>query len=486
MKEWKAFAAMVEVPDSREILIVQGRELRPTFEATLAAGGYRFSSVPAASDAMARLAQGDRPRLILLDLDGAEDLEGLRRLLALERNVPVIVAADPSESILLFEAMRIGALSVLIRPIRLEDLETISARASEKAGGGPETRNDRLRDDLWFVASSPAMLKIRRQAGQISSVDVPVFINGESGVGKEVVARMIHELSGRSDRPFVKVNCAALPGELLESELFGYEQGAFTGAVRSKPGKFELADRGTIFLDEIAEMAPPLQAKLLHVLQDNQFSRLGGRFTMQTDVRVLAATNTPVQEAIRAGRFRKDLYYRLSVFTLYIPPLRERREEIPLLFRHFVAKYREKYSRAAADPPAYLLDAATRYGWPGNLRELENLVKRYVILGDAEETFRELLDLARFEHRIAIEEPVAAGERNLKTRVRDLKDDTEFEAILSALEANRWVRRRAAEQLGLSYKALLNKMRRFHLDGGPGSRSPATAGGELRDGGGHA
>ena len=476
---------MDEVPDPREILIVQGRELNPTFEAMLTAGGYRFASVPAASDAIARLAQGEHPRLILLDLDSPEDLEGLRRLMALDQRAPVIVAADPSESSLLIEAMHIGADSVLIRPVRREDLETISAKAAARASAGTEARNDHLRNDLWFVASSPAMLKIRRQAVQIAAVDVPVFINGESGVGKEVVARMIHELSPRSENAFVKVNCAALPGELLESELFGYEQGAFTGAVRSKPGKFEIADRGTIFLDEIAEMAPSLQAKLLHVLQDNQFSRLGGRFTIQSDIRVLAATNTPVQEAIRAGRFRKDLYYRLSVFTLYIPPLRERREEIPLLFRHFVAKYREKYGRAAADPPAYLLDAATRYGWPGNLRELENLVKRYVILGDAEESFRELLDLARFEHRLAIEEPVIAGERSLKTRVRDLKDDAELEAILDALESTRWVRRRAAEQLGLSYKALLNKMRRFHLDGGPGSRSPAAAGRELRDGAGH-
>ena len=423
---------MDEVPDPREILIVQGRELNPTFEATLTAGGYRFASVPAASDAIARLAQGEHPRLILLDLDSPEDLEGLRRLMALDQRAPVIVAADPSESSLLIEAMHIGADSVLIRPVRREDLETISAKAAARASAGTEARNDHLRNDLWFVASSPAMLKIRRQAVQIAAVDVPVFINGESGVGKEVVARMIHELSPRSENAFVKVNCAALPGELLESELFGYEQGAFTGAVRSKPGKFEIADRGTIFLDEIAEMAPSLQAKLLHVLQDNQFSRLGGRFTIQSDIRVLAATNTPVQEAIRAGRFRKDLYYRLSVFTLYIPPLRERREEIPLLFRHFVAKYREKYGRAAADPPAYLLDAATRYGWPGNLRELENLVKRYVILGDADETFRELLDLARFEHRLAIDDSAAAGGQNLKTPVRALKAETEREAIVYA------------------------------------------------------
>jgi transcriptional regulator with GAF, ATPase, and Fis domain len=329
------------------------------------------------------------------------------------------------------------------------------------------------------------MLKIRRQVAQIATVDVPTLITGESGVGKDVIARMIHELSPRSDRPFVKVNCAALPGELLEPDLFGSEKGAITGAAHSVPGKFESADGGTIFLDEIGEMAPSLQARLLHALQDNQFLRLGGRFPIQSDVRVLAATSTPVEQAVHSGSFRKDLYYRLSVFALYIPPLRERRDEIPLLFRHFVAKFNEKYGRAVDDPPPYLLDAATRYGWPGNLRELENLVKRYVILGDAEESFRELLDLARFENHLANGDPAAGGDRTLKMRVRDLKDETELEAILDALEANRWVRRRAAEQLGLSYKGLLNKMRRFHLDGGPGARAQAAAVRDLPEGSGH-
>jgi two-component system response regulator AtoC len=474
---------MEEYPDKPQFLIVQGRDLCPTFETALAAGGDGFTTVPTASQAIERLARGERPRMVLVDLDGVEDIEGLRRLLRTSGSVPVVAAADPASSDLLIEALRLGAHSVLVRPILVEDFRTISAKPAPQPGG-PEIRNDHLCDDLWFVASSPAMLKIRRQAAQIAAVDVPVFINGESGVGKDVVARMIHELSPRSERPFVKVNCAALAGEALESELSGHEQGAFAGAVRSRPGKFEIADRGTIFLDEINEMAPRLQAKLLHVLQDNQFLRLGGRHPIQTDVRVLAAASTPLQEAIRSGGFRKDLFYRLSVFSLYVPPLRERPEEIPLLFRHFVAKCREKYDRAVADPPQYLLDASMRYGWPGNLRELENLVKRYVILADAEETFRELLDLARFENRLANDE-AAAGDRSLKMRVRDLKDEAELEAILDALEANRWVRRRAAEQLGLSYKALLNKMRRFHLDGGPGARAQAAAVRGLTGGGGH-
>jgi two-component system response regulator AtoC len=205
---------------------------------------------------------------------------------------------------------------------------------------------------LSFLAASPQMVRIRQQILQIAPVDVPVFISGESGVGKEVVARMIHMRSTRRSQPFVKVNCAALPGELLESELFGYEQGAFTGAVRSKPGKFELANKGTIFLDEIAEMSPHLQAKLLHVLQDHQYSRLGGATVVDVDVRVLAATNVEVQEAMKSGRLREDLYYRLNVLSINVPPLRERTTEIPLLFRHFLVKIQRKISEERPRPPS--------------------------------------------------------------------------------------------------------------------------------------
>ena len=194
---------------------------------------------------------------------------------------------------------------------------------------------DQVTEDLSFLVASPQMVRIRQQILQIAPVDVPVFICGESGVGKEVVARMIHLRSKRRNQPFIKVNCAALPGELLESELFGFEQGAFTGAVRAKPGKFELANKGTIFLDEIAEMSVHLQAKLLHVLQDHQYSRLGGRHLVETDVRVLAATNVDVQEAMKDGRFREDLYYRLNVLSINVPPLRERTSEIPLLVPAF-------------------------------------------------------------------------------------------------------------------------------------------------------
>jgi transcriptional regulator with PAS, ATPase and Fis domain len=277
---------------------------------------------------------------------------------------------------------------------------------------------------------------------------------------------MIHLRSKRRNQAFVKVNCAALPGELLESELFGFEQGAFTGAVRAKPGKFEMANKGTIFLDEIAEMSTHLQAKLLHVLQDHQYSRLGGRHLVETDVRVLAATNVDVHEAMKTGRFREDLYYRLNVLSINVPPLRERTAEIPLLFSHFLQKYSEKFGKPATPPSKHLLEAAANYPWPGNLRELENFVKRYVILEDDEGSLRELVEMSSTRQRTSPREEASVPRepQGLKALVRGLKDEAEMEAIADALEKTRWCRKDAAKMLGISYKALLYKMRQFNLD----------------------
>jgi len=245
--------------------------------------------------------------------------------------------------------------------------------------------------------------------------------------------------------------------------------------VRAKPGKFELANKGTIFLDEIAEMSPHLQAKLLHVLQDHQYSRLGGRSMIETDVRVLAATNVDVHEAMKTGRFREDLYYRLNVLSILVPPLRERTAEIPLLFRHFLTKYSEKFGKPAVDPSKHLLDAAVNYPWPGNLRELENFVKRYVILEDDEGSLRELVEMSSTRQRTSPREELAAPkEQGLKALVRGLKDEAEMEAIADALEKTRWCRKDAAKMLGISYKALLYKMRQFNLDTPRSRRSAAT------------
>src|ERR1700720_672824 len=233
-----------------------------------------------------------------------------------------------------------------------------------------------------FPAATPAMARICSSIQQVARVDVPVLLLGESGVGKEVVARRIHRLSSRAQRTLLIVNCAALPADLLESELFGYEAGAFTGAVRSKPGQFELCNKGTILLDEIGELPPSLQAKLLHVLQGGQFSRLGGRSLIEVDVRILAATNVNVPQALANKQLREDLYYRLSALTIHLPPLRERPEEIPIFLGYFMQRLAAQLGCAPKPYPDTVRDACARYSWPGNVRELENFVKRFLILGD--------------------------------------------------------------------------------------------------------
>ncbi len=334
---------------------------------------------------------------------------------------------------------------------------------------------EQVGEGLYFFAASPVMKQVRKRVLQIASVNVPVLISGESGAGKEIVARLIHShCKGRSG-PFLKVNCAALPAELLESELFGYEQGAFTGAGRSKPGKFELANHGTIFLDEIAEMSTHLQSKLLHVLQDGQFSRLGSRHTTQVDVRVIAATNVGVHEAIRQGRFREDLYYRLSVVPCHLPPLRERTDEIPMLFRLFLDRYRQEFGKDAPEPSARMIDAALGYPWPGNVRELENFVKRYVIMASEEESLRELLEGAA--SRQAVSEPGSNGHRpqNMKSMVRGLKHEVEAKAIGEALQQTQWRRKDTARLLGISYKSLLYKMRQFGYDNRSSNDAPSAS-----------
>jgi transcriptional regulator with PAS, ATPase and Fis domain len=322
------------------------------------------------------------------------------------------------------------------------------------------------------------MQKIRAQAAQVAKVDMPVLLLGESGAGKEVLARLIHKLSRRAGKPMIKVNCAALPHELLESELFGYEAGAFTGATRSKPGLLELCDKGTIFLDEIGEMSPVLQAKLLHVLQDGKFSRLGGRTTITSDFRVLAATNINVKEAIEAKAFREDLYYRLNAFTINVPPLRERREEIPFLLRHFVQQFSEKYNCPAVEYSEELIRACMQHSWPGNLRELGNFVKRYLVLQDEAQAIAEL-EITNAGAQLAAslddEDSMIGSGDDLKSMVQNLKERAEPKIIERVLIATKWNCKTAAMQLKISYKALLYKMKQYRIFppgvSGPGLRN---------------
>jgi two-component system response regulator AtoC len=294
-----------------------------------------------------------------------------------------------------------------------------------------------------------------------------VLIQGESGVGKEVVARSIHLNSFRKERPFVKVNCAALPPDLLESELFGYEKGAFTGAYRQKQGRFELANGGTIFLDEISEMSLSLQGKLLQVLQDREFSRLGGKKDIRVDVRVLAATNKNIEEGIKNGRFREDLYYRLNVVNVTIPPLRERKEEIPIFVEYFLDKFGKKYGRKVPPLSDTTMKVFSEHPWVGNVRELENVIQRLVVLGNEETIVEELTPVPK-------EDPITEKKKKLvppkKTwpSLREVHQEAikkaESEMILKALEMTNWNRKKAADRLNISYKALLYKIKETSLD----------------------
>jgi two-component system, NtrC family, response regulator AtoC len=313
-----------------------------------------------------------------------------------------------------------------------------------------------------FIYTSEKMHRIKEIIDQVADTDVTVLIQGESGVGKEVVARYTHLNSLRQDKPFMKVNCAALPQELLESELFGYEKGAFTGAYCQKPGKFELAHGGTIFLDEIAEIPFSLQAKLLQVLQDREFSRLGGKVDVRLDVRVLAATNKNIEEAVKKGQFREDLYYRLNVVNITIPPLRERKEEIPIFVAYFIDKYGKKYNKEINSLSERTMRTLLAHHWLGNVRELENMIQRYAIFGNEKAIMDGLSNVIQEDLPQEREGQSFSKEDclSLKQAVSDAVIEAESKAIRDALEFTRWNRKKAAMMLNISYKALLYKMKR--------------------------
>ncbi len=313
------------------------------------------------------------------------------------------------------------------------------------------------------LCSSAKMQPIRDLIGKVAATNTTVLLRGESGVGKEVVARALHKGSPRGHRQFLKVNCAALPGELLESELFGHEKGAFTGAYRQKPGKFEAADQGTLLLDEIGEMPLRLQAKLLHVLQDGEFSRVGGEKIIGTDVRLIASTNRDLETAMRAHQFREDLYYRLNVIEIRIPPLRERREEIPVLVDHFLTQFNSQYGRKI-EIPSETMRVFVEYHWPGNIRELENAVKRVVVLGTHRTVHQEIAATLGRGPRPAVTTAAVTATINpeqmisLKDIARQAARDAERVAIKEVLDRVHWNRAKAARLLQISYKALLYKI----------------------------
>jgi two-component system response regulator AtoC len=434
--------------------------------------------------------------LVTLDvlLPGMNGLDTLKALRDLDGGVPIIMLSGHGQTRTIVDAVRQGATDFLRKPFEPEELELAfeKALARKRALMRDEATSDALLSIEGRDIDAPEKARLRKRSAakdalvfkggekmravlsvveRVADTDITVLIRGESGTGKELVAQAIHARSNRCSAPLVKVNCAALPSELLESELFGYEKGAFTGAQRRKLGKFELANCGTIFLDEISEMHPNLQAKLLQVLQDGQFSRLGGEFDLQVDTRIIAATNRDLEASVRDGSFREDLFYRLNVVTIRIPPLRERPDEIAGLTDHFLCLYAKEYGKEHKLASDELRVTFAAYRWPGNVRELENLVKRMVVLGSEAPVLQEL---AARSAKLPTRGPstgssaVSELERFLKgdlERVslkkigREAAQAAERRLIERVLQLTRWNRREAAEILQISYKALLYKMK---------------------------
>ena len=307
---------------------------------------------------------------------------------------------------------------------------------------------------------SEAMRAVHDRLTKVASANVPVLIQGESGTGKDIIARMIHGLSPWKTGPYVKVNCPAIPGTLLESELFGYEKGAFTGAYGMKPGRVEMAHRGTLFLDEISELDSALQSKLLQLLQDGQFCRIGAHEDKKVEVRVVCATNRRLEEEIENGTFRQDLFYRINVVNVSLPPLRERRGDVPELANYFLEYYNRKYNCKARPLSSELIAVLQKYHWPGNIRELENLIKRYVILGNEEAITSDLVtrEPQYVNHEINLEGPIS-----LKKITRQAVRDLEKKVIFKVLQMHHWNRKQSARALGISYRALLYKIREAGL-----------------------
>src|SRR5438046_4177362 len=374
----------------RSILVVDDdRSVRSYLSDFLGSCGYSVECAESGDQAVARLSAGYVPSLMVLDIvmPGIDGIEGLESVKKIKPSMPVIILSAAGQNKTVVEAMKMGAADFLVKPFEEQELELAIQNVIEKQKLKEEVKTLKRQLDSYveagdILSTNPKVLRIKEIAKHVADTDVPVLISGESGVGKEVLARYIHTHSSRHDKPFVKVNCAALPDDLLESELFGYERGAFTGALNEKPGKFELAGKGSILLDEIGEMSPHLQAKLLHVLQDGEYTRLGAKRPQHVDARGLASTNVRIEEAVKKGEFREDLYFRLNVIRLTVPPLRDRKEDIPLLCNHFTQRYGERYKSSVERLPKELMEAILKYDWPGNVRELENTIRRYLILQD--------------------------------------------------------------------------------------------------------
>jgi len=460
------------LPDSntsqQTILIGEDEgEVRGFLEMTLRCQGYQIKLAENGEEVLAQLREHRAISAVLLDImmPNKDGIETLREIRQFDGTLPVVMLSGLATPVKIVEAMKFGATDFLAKPVTHEHLRYTLRKAigSGLAGTPAKDPPPAPTPAGMFYGSHFEMREIRKVIRKIADSDCPVIIQGETGSGKEMLAREMHDQSPRSAKPFLKLNCAAVPSELMESELFGYERGAFTGAYQRKAGIFELADGGTLLLDEIGDMDLRLQAKLLQVLQDHEFRRLGGRESVHVEVRIIAATHRNLEQAMLDKTFREDLFYRLNVFTLHLPPLRSRAEDIPGITRFLLRKYCGAHDREHLLTPR-LFAALQDYAWPGNIRELENVIRRLIVLGDPELIVAEL---ARHKFRRttpeAVQSPVSEASPLILEHVRQHNDQNETAAILAALESTRWNRKQAAALLKIDYKALLYRMKKLSI-----------------------
>ncbi len=457
------------------MVIDDDQSFRSYLKTLLQSMDYQVTCFASGEEAIIAIEEGFIPSLIILDIimEGISGIEVLKKLHEINADLPVIMLTGVDQTQTIVETMQAGASDYLVKPFEPEEIELALRNVFEKADLVDEIK--RLRkllnkeEEEVSIIHSEKMQEIDEIIHQVADTSVTVLIHGESGVGKEVVAKRIHNISSRADGPFVKVNCAALPAELLESELFGYERGAFTGAAKAKPGKFELAQNGTIFLDEIGEIGLPIQAKLLQVLQDGEFSRLGGQQNTKVQIRVLVATNKNLETMVKEQLFREDLYYRLNVINILIPPLRERKEEIPVFCDMFTKKFARYFNKKISRTPESLMNAFMRHDWKGNVRELENMIKRYVVLQDEKVILNELAfdfnlpdakELVNTYFSGLSDDDELLPLKELDKQVAQLAEGALISNVLQQTHGNK---RKAAAILQISYKALLYKIKESGL-----------------------
>ncbi|MGB8658283.1 MAG: sigma-54 dependent transcriptional regulator [Candidatus Zixiibacteriota bacterium] len=411
-----------------------------------------------------------RPDLVLLDIKmpGMEGLEVLDKIKSLDQLTEVIMLSGHGETKNVVESIKRGASEFINKPFDVKEVEIHIQNVLEKNRLRQEL--DHLRSELKaksqydkLIGDSPSMVQIKAVIEQVADSELTVLIRGESGTGKEIVARMLHSLSSRKSGPFVKVNCAAIPHELLEAELFGYEKGAFTGAHKTKPGRFEMANKGTIFLDEIGDMPMELQSKLLQVLEQYEFMRVGGVKTIKVDTRIVCATNRDLEQALKRGGIREDLFYRLNEVTLNLPPLRERKEDVPLLIEHFLQNYYALYNKQYRPLSPDSLELLQNFDWPGNVRQMENLIKQIVVREDENVVLDTIKSRPSESGLPSMTSSAVADPKgfSLKKRVGATVASEEKVLITQALNKTNWNRRKAAQLLEISYRSLLYKIKEY-------------------------